>query len=254
MPSQEPTLMLRDVVVRGFLAWDSSIPDGRLQNSRYRSTQLVLQRNYRRAVGLWSTAEAAVDAADERARQIHHNQRLTDEARADATREVVASEGGNAREAAEEIRQLVDASAERLRATMLPPRPQPADAAQEAALANLRSDVAMVLDRLSANEVPERMEAMVREANDEGDALSRWFLVATPWAKRYLESRGAELAGWSNRLPRIVAAVGDDLEEARAMHRVLETLESPKGMLGAVSALDHWIKARLDGASMRLAA
>lgn len=91
----------------------------------------------------------------------------------------------------------LDAVTAAVRAAGLPQRPGPADAAQEGALANLRTDLRMVLDPTPAGQLAERIVELTADAAGRGDALTVWLLAGSPWAANYLRSRGEDgMTGW----------------------------------------------------------
>ncbi|KAA1422501.1 hypothetical protein FE697_015315 [Mumia zhuanghuii] len=77
-----------------------------------------------------------------------------------------------------------------LRDGAYPPRPEPQDAAQEAALAGLKADLQMVLAPLTGSQVPDRMVSRLERAIGDSDALASWLLASSRWPEDYLESRG----------------------------------------------------------------
>lgn len=246
MTVQEPMQMLRDVVIRGFARWADSLPDVRYQNTRFDRTIIDVTTARNSAVRLWNQAEEAVDDAATQAPLIRSNPDLSAEAKQRQISALVATQGGIARDAVTELRSTLDATADRLRSALLPARPEPADATQEAALGNVRTDLAMLLDRLPTHDLVGRIGELVKEAHASGDTLTRWFLTATPWAERYLEARGVNAAEWKAMKPTLLSELGDDPDETRQLLGLLEAIESPRGMLGAVAGLDHWARTRLD--------
>jgi hypothetical protein len=112
-----------------------------------------------------------------------------------------------------------------VRAAGLPPRPAPADAAQEAALANVRADMRMILDAVPAGQLAERIVELTGEAAANRDALTTWLLAGSPWAGRYLASRGQDgMTEWlASNIGRALAPTGS--RQVQQAVRALPLLE-----------------------------
>lgn len=151
------------------------------------------------------------------------------------------------------IDQAVTKLQTRLSGLARPARPQPADAAQEAALGNLRTDLRMVLDRTPTDELVNRLLDRVRTYTVEGDPLGLWLLASTDWPQMYLESRlGRDMADlhavrFTAGLPQAHAA--GDTEGVTAARRILNYVEGTKGLAGAVVAMRSITRHALDAAT-----
>lgn len=118
-------------------------------------------------------------------------------------------------------------------------RPQPADAAQEAALGNLRADLRMLLDHLKGGDITARLAELAGEAAANSDQLRTWFLSATEWPTDYLTARG--LAGDAPQGRHMISQaiaphMGKERGQALTGYRLTE--EGKKGLRRLV---DAWV-------------
>jgi hypothetical protein len=133
----------------------------------------------------------------------------------------------------------------------LPPRPEPVDATQEAALTNLRGDLRLVLDHVHADGVEDAMLDELRQRVAADDALGVWFLAGdSGWPALYLRARGVDdptlydlqvadaLSASSG------ASEPDNGEKAR---QILAGLKGPKGLVGALVAMGNLAAWKFEG-------
>lgn len=85
---------------------------------------------------------------------------------------------------------ILDNTAADLQRAGVPLRPQPADAAQEAALTNLRADLLMVLAAVEPDALANRLRDVYADAVASGDELRAWFIAGSSWPSDYMASRG----------------------------------------------------------------
>jgi hypothetical protein len=133
----------------------------------------------------------------------------------------------------------------------LPPRPEPADATQEAALSNLRADLRLVLDHVPADAVPEAMIAELKQLVAAGDELGVWFLAGdSTWPATYLRARGVddptlfELQIADALTSSATAGEPDNGEKAR---QILAALKGAKGLVGALIAMGNLASWKFEG-------
>lgn len=116
-----------------------------------------------------------------------------------------------------------------LRTAAYPARPDGEIAAQEAALANIKADLRMVLDPLSDGMyVTQKLGAQLSRALMDGDVLASWLLASTRWPADYLDSRGAgDFEGaWDATVGDTLDAVADgDLAKVRRVYRAVASYE-----------------------------
>ena len=96
------------------------------------------------------------------------------------------------------------------RAAIYPARPEPADAAQEARLAGLKTDLRMSLDPVDDdNRVVDIIKARLARALTSRDDLAAWLLACSDWPADYLCARD-----FDHQLPALAAAVDSAVAES----------------------------------------
>lgn len=119
----------------------------------------------------------------------------------------------------------LDELSQRVRAAGVPQRPQPADAAQEAALGNERTDLRMILDPVPALGLSQRLVDLVADAAANGNRLRVWLLASSGWAGDYLRARGVPEAVELTRMniaPGLAPTASKQVREALAVWPLLE--------------------------------
>lgn len=139
---------------------------------------------------------------------------------------------------------LVDDIKRSIAALVLTPRPKPADATQEAALAGLKTDVRMVLDGAPDNDVITRLLGLVEKFLADDDQLAVWLLTTTDWPELYLASRAIDAQLFTLQLPDALAPYGND--EQRDARRVLQHLDGPRGLSASLLAMQTLVRIQLD--------
>lgn len=171
----------------------------------------------------------------------------------------------NAQAVITEARSVVDdrlAAAERSIATIVTaakrvslPTRGPGDAAlQEAQLANIRSDVRMVLDAMPAAQVRNELVKELERRVAVGDTLGVWLLAGdSGWTESYLRSRGLDehVFEWQVKAAQVLAPDGDD--DGKLARRILSVVDTPRGLAGAVAAMRHITAGLLDVAASETA-
>jgi hypothetical protein len=122
-----------------------------------------------------------------------------------------------------------------LRNATFPDRPDGDQAGQEAALAGIKSDLKMVCDPTTLEDVPDRLATRLRRALTENDALTAWLLASTRWPHDYIESRSgpgghqqtATQGLYDAKVAEIMTSEGDPgLIAARRAYRALADAKS----------------------------
>jgi hypothetical protein len=135
-----------------------------------------------------------------------------------------------------------------LRPLARPARPTPVTAQQEAALANVRADLLMVLAGFEGSaliaEVLEQLRRYLAAGTD--GALGAWLLAGSDWLEQYLRSRGA--SDWLELLEQQLADVvapylGPDAKLARSL---LAHFEGGRGLHAAVTSMRYVLTSTLD--------
>jgi hypothetical protein len=125
------------------------------------------------------------------------------------------------------IERIADEILSGLREASLPARPEPQDAAQEAKLAGLKTDLRMVLDSYPSDALAGPVGERLSSALDRGDALLSWLLASSGWMRDYLVSRRAEDSAAS-----VVAAVDAALDAQHGLgarvRRLYRALADPQ--------------------------
>jgi hypothetical protein len=169
---------------------------------------------------------------------IWSNQDYTDEAKVTqaATAEAAAREQVPAM--SREVLARANTVLSGLRSASYPSRPQPRDAAQEAALANAKADVQMVLgpidDPMGA---VTRMSELLGRAMTAGDDLTTWLLASSTWPGDYLDSRGMHdySMAWDAEVAQVLdQATPGPLAEVRRTYRIVS---NPRAGLPALELL-----------------
>lgn len=199
----------------------------------------------------WAEVEATLKAGALQVAAIWGDTRLTLEARRAGANEAITELRAFIDEHLEAMRTQTDELIDELRRRLRPPRPEPADAAQEAAIGNLKDDLRMVLDGVPPAELVQRLLDELRDAVHDGDDLAVWLLAASPWPARYFKGRGvpARARMFDQEAADIVAGDADD--QARANARLLEALEARDGLRGALIGMSHFARMRLNQLAAR---
>lgn len=153
------------------------------------------------------------------------DQRLTDPAKSDQ----IATATADARTAVENLSTSVLGTADTMLSTVkelaFPKRPTPVDAAQEATLAGVKSDLRMVWDPTpDPDDILDAMGRSLSRSLTEGDQLATWLLASSHWPEDYLTSRGFpdRLSPWEQKVAQLLnTATPEDLTTARNLYRVL---------------------------------
>jgi hypothetical protein len=142
----------------------------------------------------------------------------------------------------------------RLVAAALPDRPTPTDAAQEAALSGMKTDLRMLFDATAPADLPQVMLDQLGQYVRAGDGLGMWLLAGdSGWASLYLRSRAGdpdqahvlELTygqGVADQL-RSGDVEDTDAEFARGM---LEVIDGKRGLQQSLVAMGVLVRLRLD--------
>lgn len=189
-----------------FPRWESELGDLSTKATDLHKASAPLLRDFFAAVdrALEAVERGAIDAATARGNTIYSEQERARRATV-ATNEAAEVYARHYATAAGLLERL---SADFQRAGV-PSRPQPADAAQEAALTNLRADLRMLLDPASEADLPNRFRDAYADALAAGDELRAWFLAGSQWPADYLTSRGA-----THLLPVLHGKLSEALEGA----------------------------------------
>ena len=104
----------------------------------------------------------------------------------------------------------------------------------------------MVLDRLDADDVVERLAAFLDEALAGDDPLTAWLIASTPWAGRYLEARGQQY-----RIPRLEQAIAGRLDarltvDAAVARTILAMVDGPRGVNAIAVAARTYTRIEID--------
>jgi hypothetical protein len=136
-----------------------------------------------------------------------------------------------------------------LAALVLPPRPAPADAAQEGALSNLRADLRMLFDgeRVEGLLLAKAILAELARRKTAGDDLAVWLLAGSGWTDTYLRSRRDEVAriAFERGVTAVLIPIDTGGDQATA-RRLLDVFSGPKGITGAITQIRAWAALRLD--------
>jgi hypothetical protein len=193
-------------------------------------------------VAAMTTAEIGVSTA-------WGDQRFTIQARQESATTALAQGQAASDAAFASAERRATALQAQLAALVLPARPQPADAAQEGALANLRSDLKMLFDgagaegaglaKVIADELARRKAA--------GDDLAVWLLAGSGWTDTYLRSRRDDVAciTFGQQVTKVLTPVDTGGDQAAA-RRLLDVMAGPKGVTGAIAQIRVWAAMRLD--------
>jgi hypothetical protein len=113
----------------------------------------------------------------------------------------------------------------------LPQRPGPQDAAQEARLAGLKSDLQLLVSNVAASDIDQftqRLSDELSEALAAGDALTLWLLAGSGWTDKLIKSRSADDASltlassrWELAVNDILAGDDTDAAQLRKAYRAL---------------------------------
>jgi hypothetical protein len=198
----------------------------------------------------WDRAVAAIDAAHVPLQNNWLMLELTQAARinrgqaiVDSVATAVAAELGKASATAKALVAW-------LTQETLPPRPLPADATQEAALTNLRSDLRLVLDHLPGDAVPEAMIDELKRRVADDDALGVWFLAGdSTWAATYLRARGVDPDLYELRVADALtsSATASEPDNGEKARQILAALKGAKGLVGALIAMGNLASWKFEG-------
>lgn len=168
---------------------------------------------------LWTLGEQIV--------RTNANTRLSDSGRAETITEMATAVRQRIESATADVLSRTQQILTITKATALPSRPGPQDAAQEAALAGIKADLRMLWDPKASDELSGLMRRSLGRAIGEDDRLTTWLLASSNWPLDYLESRGRAAQGQTQAWPEIVAAELDagggsaSLSDARRTYRLL---------------------------------
>lgn len=127
-----------------------------------------------------------------------------------------------------------DALAAKLTKTALPPRPPAKDLVlQEAQIASVKSDVQMVLDRVSPSKLAEQTAGMIADYSAQADDLAMWLLTASPWIGLYFKARGVDLDDLTVLIPKALNGV-DDPEQTVA-RQILAAFDGRQGVRALIA-------------------
>lgn len=166
-------------------------------------------------------------------------------------RQVLASRRAAATDALDSMQKATTAILTMVRAAALPVRPQPADAAQEAALARREGQLKMLLDARPAELVLERLEKVLEDAVAGENELELWHLTSSGWPEDYLESRQLARQLWSVCVARFLD--GHSTGEVTQARRLLAAFEDTYGLKAAIQVAQHYVAAGLDDLERRAA-
>lgn len=234
---------LRTVIERGVAALRQTIPEPAPGNP---ATASVARGVLQRVTDSWARAEDALAALTGRVATIRQDPRLTPEARSTDVRAAVQQVRDVVDDELGTIERELGRLADRLRRETLPARPQPEDAAQEAALANLKTDLRMVLDATPASGLVHELLELLAQYQAANNQLAVWLLAVSDWPALYLRSRGRDTVEWTARLPHVLAGLAGDAADKRLALALLDVVEGPRGMLGATVAMKALVRMRLD--------
>jgi hypothetical protein len=181
--------------------------------------------------GHLQSAREHLDTAQQRVTQIMAERRFVPADRRARADQVIAA----ARTAAElELSTAAAQFAEfhtRLQAQTGLPRPQPADATQEAQLANLRTDIRMRLDGVPDHDLARVALELLRGHVSRGDQLAAWFLSSSDWPALYFGSRNADgvvIATYQAGLPQVLDSLTSP--ESKTARQALAVVDGPEGL------------------------
>jgi hypothetical protein len=130
----------------------------------------------------------ALDGVRQRIQGVRDNRDLTNEAKVRQRQEILANLDQLRREAAAEIVQAVNNFLERHRDDIQPEAPESDPMLLEARMQTARMDARMQFDGVPVATLPLVMHQAIES---EDSPLLNYLLLATPWAKSYLNSRQA---------------------------------------------------------------
>jgi hypothetical protein len=127
-----------------------------------------------------------------------------------------------------------DALAAKLTKTALPPRPPTKDPVlQEALIAATKTDVTMVLDRVSSSNLAASTAELLADYSAQGDDLAVWLLTASPWLGLYFKARNVDLDDLTVLIPKALNGV-DDPEQTIA-RQILAAFDGRQGVRALIA-------------------
>jgi hypothetical protein len=173
----------------------------------------------------------ALDGVRQRLQGVRDNRDLTDAAKMRQRQEILANLDQLRAEAVAEITEAVNNFQERHRDDIQPEAPESDAMLLEAKMQTARMDARMQFDGVPVATLPLVMHQAIES---EDSPLLNYLLLATPWAKAYLNSRQASPAALSDWERRKTAAYPKVLSERqRAGFEALAQLEKIEATLAA---------------------
>ncbi len=195
-------------------------------------------RAARRIFERWDSAQDAVDNIGQLVAMTYTTTDLTDEAKQRRAGEIVAGARAQVEADLEAAGNALNTAVARLRQGLVPPRPAPADAAQESALAGLKTDLRMLLDSVEPQEACARLAEQLAHYVSTGNALGVWLLASSDWPALYLRSRGAghDVARYDlQEVPSVLRPA--ETPEQRQARSWLNLLDRTDGVRGALTMM-----------------
>jgi hypothetical protein len=200
---------------------------------------------WRDIFGTWATVKVELGAMHAKVAQVVADDRFVPDEQRRLMGETMAAGRPAIDAAMTTITTKVTAVRSELERMALPPRPQPADATQEARLANTRSDVEMVLVGASDAEANDRLVELLEHYLATGDELGVWFIGASDWPILRLRGSEPQRLLFSSRVGEVLAKAPTAALDPKA-RRMLGVVTGPRGLEGAVMSMQHLVRVGLD--------